>query len=93
MEDADETTGAILRAHPSNFRQLGFVQEVEIEELCELGVPVVDDIGSGVLAGGIYAYFVGYLAPGSFPVLLSIEYVVMAVVGSSPTVARSPGGR
>src|SRR5215211_3187744 len=25
-------TGAILRAHPSNFRQLGFVQEVEIEE-------------------------------------------------------------
>ena len=42
-------TGAILRAHPSNFRQLGFVQEVEIEELCELGVPVIDDVGSGVL--------------------------------------------
>jgi L-seryl-tRNA(Ser) seleniumtransferase len=45
-----EHTGAILRAHPSNFRQLGFVQEVEIEELCELGVPVIDDVGSGVLA-------------------------------------------
>jgi L-seryl-tRNA(Ser) seleniumtransferase len=43
-------TGAILRAHPSNFRQLGFVQQVEIEELCELGVPVIDDVGSGVLA-------------------------------------------
>jgi L-seryl-tRNA(Ser) seleniumtransferase len=42
--------GAILRAHPSNFRQLGFVQEVEIEELCDLGVPVIDDVGSGVLA-------------------------------------------
>jgi L-seryl-tRNA(Ser) seleniumtransferase len=42
-------TGAILRVHPSNFRQLGFVQEVEIEELCELGVPVIDDVGSGVL--------------------------------------------
>ena len=28
-----DDTGAILRAHPSNFRQLGFVQEVEIEEL------------------------------------------------------------
>jgi L-seryl-tRNA(Ser) seleniumtransferase len=26
------------------------VQEVEIEELCELGVPVIDDVGSGVLA-------------------------------------------
>jgi L-seryl-tRNA(Ser) seleniumtransferase len=43
-------TGAILRAHPSNFRQLGFVQEVEIEELCRLGPPVIDDVGSGVLA-------------------------------------------
>ena len=42
-------TGAILRVHPSNFRQLGFVQSVEIEELCELGVPVIDDTGSGVL--------------------------------------------
>jgi L-seryl-tRNA(Ser) seleniumtransferase len=44
------STGAILRAHPSNFRQLGFVQEVEIEELCELGAPVIDDVGSGNLA-------------------------------------------
>ena len=50
-----EHTGAILRAHPSNFRQLGFVQEVEIEELCELGVPVIDDVGSGNLAEDIEA--------------------------------------
>jgi L-seryl-tRNA(Ser) seleniumtransferase len=48
-----EHTGAILRAHPSNFRQLGFVQEVEIEELCALGPPVIDDVGSGVLADGL----------------------------------------
>jgi L-seryl-tRNA(Ser) seleniumtransferase len=48
-----ERTRAILRAHPSNFRQLGFVQEVEIEELCELGVPVIDDVGSGVLADDV----------------------------------------
>jgi branched-chain amino acid transport system permease protein len=39
------------------------------------------------LAGGIYAFFVGYLAPGSFPVLLSIEYVVMAVVGGLGSIA------
>jgi L-seryl-tRNA(Ser) seleniumtransferase len=45
-----ERTGAILRAHPSNFRQLGFVEEVEIEPLCALGVPVIDDVGSGALA-------------------------------------------
>ena len=40
----------ILRAHPSNFRVLGFTEEVAIEELCGLGLPVIDDVGSGVLA-------------------------------------------
>jgi L-seryl-tRNA(Ser) seleniumtransferase len=40
----------ILRAHPSNFRVVGFTEEVEIEALCGLGLPVIDDIGSGNLA-------------------------------------------
>jgi L-seryl-tRNA(Ser) seleniumtransferase len=57
LSDPDVTevapVGAILRAHPSNFRTLGFVAEVEIEALCQLGVPVIDDVGSGVLAQGI----------------------------------------
>jgi L-seryl-tRNA(Ser) seleniumtransferase len=44
-----DATGAILRAHPSNFRAVGFVEEVSIEALCGLGVPVIDDVGSGVL--------------------------------------------
>jgi L-seryl-tRNA(Ser) seleniumtransferase len=48
-----EHTGAILRAHPSNFRTVGFVEEVEIEALCGLGVAVIDDVGSGVLAGDL----------------------------------------
>jgi L-seryl-tRNA(Ser) seleniumtransferase len=43
--------GAVLRVHPSNFRSVGFVQDVSIEALCGLGVPVIDDVGSGVLAG------------------------------------------
>jgi L-seryl-tRNA(Ser) seleniumtransferase len=42
-------TGAVLRVHPSNFRTLGFTEDVAIEALCTLGVPVVDDVGSGVL--------------------------------------------
>jgi L-seryl-tRNA(Ser) seleniumtransferase len=46
-------TGAILRAHPSNFRTVGFVSEVEIEQLCSLGVPVIDDVGSGAMATGL----------------------------------------
>lgn len=57
-EDAiGERTGAVLRVHPSNFRTLGFVEEVEIEELCRVarsaGVPVIDDVGSGALAEGV----------------------------------------
>lgn len=39
------------------------------------------------LAGGIYAFHIGYLAPGSFPVLLSIEYVVMAAIGGLGTLS------
>ena len=46
-------TAALLRAHQSNFRTVGFVEEVEIEQLCGLGVPVIDDVGSGALAEGI----------------------------------------
>jgi L-seryl-tRNA(Ser) seleniumtransferase len=41
---------AILRVHPSNFRVVGFTAEAEIEALCGLGAPVIDDVGSGVLA-------------------------------------------
>ncbi|MEA2405618.1 MAG: L-seryl-tRNA(Ser) seleniumtransferase, partial [Thermoleophilaceae bacterium] len=51
------STGAVMRAHPSNFRTLGFVEEVDIEELCaaaaRAGVPVIDDLGSGALAEGV----------------------------------------
>jgi branched-chain amino acid transport system permease protein len=42
--------------------------------------------GFAGLAGGIYAYYIGYVAPGSFPVLLSFEYVVMVVVGGAGTI-------
>jgi L-seryl-tRNA(Ser) seleniumtransferase len=40
----------LLRVHPSNFRTLGFVEDVGIEALCALRRPVVDDLGSGALA-------------------------------------------
>jgi L-seryl-tRNA(Ser) seleniumtransferase len=39
----------VLRVHQSNFRTVGFVEEVDIEALCALGAPVIDDIGSGAL--------------------------------------------
>ncbi|MDA8184402.1 MAG: branched-chain amino acid ABC transporter permease [Acidimicrobiales bacterium] len=39
------------------------------------------------LAGGIYAFFLGYVSPDAFPVMLSIEYVIMVVVGGLGTVS------
>lgn len=39
----------VLRVHQSNFRTVGFVEEVEIEQLCSIGFPVIDDLGSGAL--------------------------------------------
>ena len=47
-------TAFILKVHPSNFRIEGFTAAVGVPELAELGethgVPVVFDIGSGLLA-------------------------------------------
>ncbi|QIY60749.1 L-seryl-tRNA(Sec) selenium transferase [Streptomyces sp. RPA4-2] len=42
-------TGFILKVHPSNFRVTGFTRETSVAELAPLGVPVVADIGSGLL--------------------------------------------
>jgi L-seryl-tRNA(Ser) seleniumtransferase len=43
-------TGFVLKVHPSNYRIDGFTASAGIGELAELGVPVVGDIGSGLLA-------------------------------------------
>jgi len=48
--------------------------------------------GFAGLAGGIYAFYMGYLAPGSFPVMLSIEYIVMAAVGGLGKVSGALSG-
>jgi L-seryl-tRNA(Ser) seleniumtransferase len=45
-----ERTGAILRVHQSNFQMRGFVERPPLSELVALGPPVIDDLGSGVLA-------------------------------------------
>jgi L-seryl-tRNA(Ser) seleniumtransferase len=44
-------TGAILRVHQSNFQMSGFVERPGLRELVALGVPAVDDLGSGALDG------------------------------------------
>lgn len=52
-DNISENTGVLLKVHTSNFKIMGFTQEVDIEDLVKLGnekdIPVVEDIGSGVL--------------------------------------------
>lgn len=48
-----ENTAAILRAHPSNYRVVGFTSEVSLRDLAEFAhahnLMLIDDLGSGAL--------------------------------------------
>jgi L-seryl-tRNA(Ser) seleniumtransferase len=48
-----DKTGILLKVHTSNYKILGFTEEVPLEDIAELGrkhgIPVVEDIGSGTL--------------------------------------------
>lgn len=52
-DNITDNTGCLLKVHTSNFKIMGFTEEVPLEEMVKLGekykVPVVDDLGSGVL--------------------------------------------
>ena len=52
---AHDDVGAIMRVHQSNFRTVGFVEDVPVAALCELGVAVIDDVGSGRMAQAVDA--------------------------------------
>ncbi len=49
----NEQTGLLLKVHTSNYRIIGFVSEVPLAELVQLGhkhqLPVMHDLGSGML--------------------------------------------
>jgi len=54
LEDYERAVGAdtalVLKVHPSNFVLTGFTSSVSVDALATLGVPLVVDIGSGLLA-------------------------------------------
>ncbi len=49
----NDQTGALLKVHTSNYRIVGFTEEVSLHDLAQLGrergLPVMEDLGSGVL--------------------------------------------
>ena len=46
---ANRDVGMIMKIHQSNYKIVGFTESVEINELSDMGVPLVADIGSGLL--------------------------------------------
>jgi L-seryl-tRNA(Ser) seleniumtransferase len=51
-EAVNDNTALLFRAHTSNYRIIGFTEEVKLAELVQLGrqcnLPVMEDLGSGV---------------------------------------------
>ncbi len=58
---------------------------------CKLQVFALSAAYAG-LAGGVYAFFLSYIAPGSFPILLSIQFLIMATVGGLGSISGSVVG-
>lgn len=44
------------------------------------------------VAGGLFAFFVGYIAPETFPILLSVEFLLMAAVGGMGSIFGALAG-
>ena len=49
VDRADRNIALTMKVHPSNFRVEGFVEDTSVTELATLSVPVVADIGSGLI--------------------------------------------
>ena len=49
----NENTGALMKDHTSNYKIIGFTEEVPLKELVKLGreenLPVIYDMGSGLM--------------------------------------------
>jgi L-seryl-tRNA(Ser) seleniumtransferase len=49
----NENTGMLLKVHTSNYKVMGFTEDVKLKELVDLGkkynLPVVEDLGSGII--------------------------------------------
>ena len=67
-EAMGDATGMILKVHPSNYELEGFAERTPLVELVELGrekgVPVVHDLGSGLLRPEVLAGFPPEPSPG-----------------------------
>ncbi len=52
IDDDTRDVAAVLKVHTSNYRITGFTEEVSVATLSGLGLPVLVDLGSGLLDAG-----------------------------------------
>jgi len=76
-----ERTGAIMVAHPSNYRVLGFTQEVPMEKLVPLAklhkIPIIYDLGGGVFID-LEKYGLPHEPVVSYNVALGVDVVTFS---------------
>ena len=53
VDRSDTDVAMVMKVHPSNYRVEGFIEETSIAELATLDVPVMADIGSGLLDANV----------------------------------------
>ncbi|NNL84942.1 MAG: L-seryl-tRNA(Sec) selenium transferase [Myxococcales bacterium] len=87
-------TGLLLKVHPSNFAQQGYVAEVPLETLvaigAEEGVPVVEDLGSGLFGAPTVAGTRGRALPADTDVRSRLHTGVDALCFSGDKLLGGP---
>ncbi len=77
----------VLKVHPSNYRVEGFVEEATIGELAQLDVPLVADIGSGLLDATVP------WMPGAPPAWLAGEPAAVQAINEGAAVVTFSGDK
>lgn len=76
-----EDTAALLKVHTSNYKILGFTEEVDLKDLVALGkrnnIPVIEDLGSGVLVN-LQKYGLTYEPTVQESVALGVDIVTFS---------------
>jgi L-seryl-tRNA(Ser) seleniumtransferase len=77
----NDNTGMLLKVHTSNYRICGFTSQVSAEELAglgkEYGIPVVEDLGSGVLVN-LEEYGIGHEPTVQSSILSGIDIITFS---------------
>jgi L-seryl-tRNA(Ser) seleniumtransferase len=82
-----ERTALVVKVHPSNYRMSGFTGSVAVAALTRLGVPVVADLGSGLLDAACR------WLPGGPPPWLSGEPAALQTLAAGAAVVTFSGDK